>query len=474
VKYDLVLQSDSIVTPKAVRSGWIAISGELIKRIGYSAQIPEAYRTIKAPDKIIIPGVIDAHVHCRTGYSPAADTIHDASVAAVFGGVTSMFLHIGPSKGTRPIPGTVYRAVDTRGVNGKEYFNRIINEGETTSLIDFGIHCMVPPDEAFFSQIPELANLGISSFKMMLGYHPARGWTVDDYMLMKVLELISSSNGIAMFHCENGNAIGFLEERLMASGMYDAAHFLASRPSLLEGETLHRVSILCQLASCPMYVVHLSSAEGLTALREGRSRGCKIAAETCPQYLILSDADTLLQGVRCKMAPPLRTRDDNSSLWEALGDGTLDIVASDHAPWNLETQKLSASDFGSAPFGAPGVETLLTTLYSEGVKSGRISLPRMVEVLCANPARYLSLYPTKGAITEGSHADLVILDPNCRWRLDESALHSKAGYSAYHGRWFDGKVITTIVRGKVLVEDDKLVGQSANGRFLKRFTGPSK
>jgi dihydropyrimidinase len=415
-----------------------------------------------------MPGVIDAHVHCRTSYSPAADTIHDASVSAAFGGVTSFFLHIGPSKGTRPVPGTVYRVVDASGMVAKDYFEKIIREGEDTSLIDFGIHCMLPPDESFTSQVPDMVEMGISSFKLMLGYHPARGWTVDDFLLMKVLDLIGKSGGMAMFHCENGNAIGFLEDRLMASGIYDPAHFLSSRPSILESETINRMATLCELASCPMYVVHLSSAIGLSTLLEARRRGTDITAETCPQYLLLSESDTVGQGVRCKMAPPLRTIADNNALWQALASGDIEIAASDHAPWELHTQKLSAGDFASAPFGAPGVETILPILFSEGVNRGRLSLTRLAEILCANPARKLGIYPQKGAISKGSDADLVIIDPDRRWNLDETGLHSKAGYSAFN-RWpLTGKPVATVVKGKIVVEEGILKNPNPIGRFLKR------
>jgi dihydropyrimidinase len=350
----------------------------------------------------------------------------------------------------------------------EDYFGSIIREGEGSSLIDFGIHCMLPPDLSFISQIPNIVRMGITSFKMMLGYHPLRGWTLDDFLLMKVLDLIGSSGGIAMFHCENGNAVGFLEDRLLAAGTYDPEHFLSSRPSLLESETLNRVSILCQLTNCPMYVVHLSSSEGLSALKEALQRGANITSETCPQYLLLSESDTIAQGARCKMAPPLRRPADNKALWQALSDGTINIAASDHAPWNLQNQKLSATDFASVPFGAPGVETLLPLLFSEGVSRGNLSLVRMVEILCLNPARKLGLYPKKGVIAKGSDADIAIIDPKKHWRVDESLLHSKAGYSAFHGWPMTGAPMTTVVKGKVVVEEGVLLEVPAYGRFLNR------
>jgi allantoinase len=168
------------------------------------------------------------------------------------------------------------------------------------------------------------------------------------------------------------------------------------------------------------------------------------------------------------MAPPLRRPADNKALWQALGDGTINIAASDHAPWNLQNQKLSATDFASVPFGAPGVETLLPLLFSEGVSRGNLSLVRMVEILCLNPARKLGLYPKKGVIAKGSDADIAIIDPKKHWRVDESLLHSKAGYSAFHGWPMTGAPMTTVVKGKVVVEEGVLLDVPAYGRFLNR------
>ncbi|MEW6142739.1 MAG: amidohydrolase family protein [Chloroflexota bacterium] len=453
--YDLLVTSGTLVTGTGSRDGSLAIKDGRIAGVIEPGKPVEASKTIDAAGKLVIPGAIDAHVHVYTPYSPAADTIESASVAAAHGGLTTMFFYIGAVRGARQIPGTIYRAIDASGLRLDEFFPPIIAEGQKTSKIDFGIHCLTPPDRGIIDQIPAAARLGIRTFKFMLGYHPARGWGFDDRLLTIALEKIAGSGGLAMFHCENGNTIGATEDQLYRQGKYDADHFLQSRPSTSEAETVRRVARLCHDTQCPIYIVHLSSKEGLDEVRRARDAGWDITIETCPQYLLLTDEDTRRQRVLLKMAPPLRTKADNEALWDGIRQGYIDICASDHAPWEM-SEKLQAKDFMEAPFGAPGVETILPLMYSEGVAKGRIIANRLVQLMCENPAKRLGVYPEKGSLGIGADADLTIIDPGAKWTVSSTNLHSRAGYTGYEGRSVIGKPVVSLRQGKVLLRDSHL------------------
>lgn len=453
--YDLVVTGGTLVTGDVSRTGTLAVKGGRTATIIEPGKPAEARETIDATGKLVIPGAIDAHVHVYTPYSPAADTIESASVAAAYGGITTMFCYIGAARDARQIPGTIYRTVDASGLRLDEFFPPIIAEGQNTSKIDFGIHCLTPPDYGVIDQIPSAARLGIRTFKFMLGYHPARGWGFDDRLLTIALEKIAGCGGIAMFHCENGNVIGETEDRLYRQGKYDVEHFLESRPGISEAETIRRVARLCHEIRCPMYIVHLSSREGLNEVKHARDAGWDVTVETCPQYLLLTDEDTRRQRALLKMAPPLRTRADNEALWEGIRQGYIDIAASDHAPWEL-SKKLQARDFMEVPFGAPGVETILSLMYSEGVAKGRITINRLVQLMCENPARRFGIYPRKGSFDSGADADISIIDPKAKWTIRSSELHSRAGYTGYEGWSITGKTVVSLSQGKVLLRDSHL------------------
>ncbi len=457
--YDLLVTGGTLATGDGSRTASLAIKDGRIAGVIEPGRHVEARDTIHAAGKLVIPGAIDVHVHVYTPYSPAADTIEAASVAAAYGGLTAMFFFVGAVRGAEQIPGTIYRAVDASGLKLDEFFPPIISEGQKTSKIDFGIHCLTPPDRGVIDQIPAAAKLGIRSFKFMLGYHPARGWGFDDRLLKIALEKIAGSGGLAMFHCENGTAIGETEDRLYRQGKYDADHFLESRPGTSEAETIRRVAGLCRQTRCPMYIVHLSSKEGLDEVKRARDAGWDVTVETCPQYLLLTDDDTRRQKALLKMAPPLRTPADNEALWEGIRKGYIDIAASDHAPWQL-SKKLQAKDFMEAPFGAPGVETILPLMYSEGVSGGRITINRLVKLMCENPAKRFGLYPRKGSLDIGADADITIIDPEARWTIHGADLHSQAGYTGYEGWPVAGRPVISLQKGRVLLRGSRL--QSEN------------
>ncbi len=467
--YDTLVVNGETVTEAGPINADVAIKEGRIAALLARGAKPEAKRVIDAGGKLVFPGIIDAHVHLRTAHSLNADTMESASIAGAFGGVTSFISFVAPvrAKGAGA-ESAIYPELETHGVDAGAFFTAVIEEGNRTSVLDFGLHCTLFPNPDVERHIETLTGMGITSFKLMMAYG-RRGWVSSDEALALAIHTISKKSGLAMVHAENDGLIRYLEDQYKAKGSYDAENFLNSRPNWAEAEAIYRASCLARVFDCPLYVVHLSTKEGLEKIMEARAFGQPVWTETCPQYLLLSHADTIRLRGLVKIAPPLRAPADNEALWQGLRLGQIGIVSTDHAAFNREKQKLAARSFAEVPFGAPGIETLLPLIYSEGVHKGRISLTRMVDALSTQPARQFGLYPKKGAIQLGADADLVIFDPEAEWKIDAEALHSAAGYSPFEGRRVKGKPIVSLLRGEILLKDGKLHRSPGYGRYLPRW-----
>lgn len=466
---DYLLKGGTIVSASEMYEGNLGIKdGKTVAILGKESHM-EASQIVDITGKIVIPGVIDIHTHCKTLYSPMADSLEQVSISGAYGGVTTFFVYIGLSKNIdKKAKGTDYKVIEVEGLKLDEYYEPIIEGGKRSSVLDFGIHCVLAANEGIIRQIPDGGKTGITNWKVVLGYHPSRGLTIDDRLLMMVMENVAKSNGLALFHCENGYLVGYLEDKYVDRGEYDADHFLEARPNLLEAESIYRISVLSKLTGYPFYVVHLSTQEGLKNVVQAKSAGIEVTAETCPQYLLLTDEDTRRQGALVKAAPPLRRAQDVNALWEGIRQGQIETVGSDHAAFDRDTQKLAAPNFLAVPFGMPGIETLLPLMYSEGVVKKRITLGQMVQVLCSNPAKKLGLYPRKGSISMGADADLVVIDPMVEWEIKGKDLHSNAHYTPYEGWKVTGKPVMSFVRGHVLLKNGALQQKPGFGDYLRQ------
>lgn len=463
---DLIVRGGQIVNESGVFVGDIGIKEGKIVLLSDKDIQQDSIDFIDAAGKIIMPGFIDVHVHHRTQVPglTTVDSPAEVSQIAAQGGITTFLFYIGArwspkednsgNKGQSP-------------TNPEDFFGPIIEEEENSLVTDFGIHCMLFANQEIIKQIPEITKMGIKSFKMVLGYHPSRGWVLDDALIMQILETVASSDSLAMFHCENGYVIGYLEDKFIKQGNYTFDTFLKARPNLAEAETVNRVICLADMTGCPIYIVHLSAKEGLDYIINAKMSGRDITAETCPQYLLLNEDDVQAQHELLKMAPPIRTVSDNEALWKGLKTGYIEIVGSDHVSLSRE-QKTKARDFQSVPFGIPGIETIGPLLYGEGVAKGRMTLPEMVKVLSSNPAKKFGFYPLKGVISIGSDADMVIIDPEIEWEITADKLHSKAGFTPYEGRKIKGKPVISILRGKVLLKDGRVHQKPGYGKYLFR------
>ena len=303
--------------------------------------------------------------------------------------------------------------------------------------------------------------LGIRTFKFFTTY-VKQGWTTDDYQLTKAMDILAANGCMAMVHPENGGAIDYLEDKYLTGPDASAAHFNISRPAALEEEATFRALRLAEITNCPLYVVHVTTARSLRHIEHARASGQMVHAETCVQYLNLTQDILNEYGALAKIGPPIRTAEDREALWIGLRDNILQAVSSDHAP----KIKDPSIEFLEQSFGSPQVETVMPLTYDEGINKGRISLERLVQVLSENPARIFGLYPKKGAIAVGSDADIIVFDPKREFTINKENQHTNAGYTLYAGRSVLGWPEMTFQRGKPVLRDGEIVAEPGQGQFL--------
>ncbi len=439
-KYDFLIRGGRVVSGSRIRRADVGIKGEKITSVEAQLLQKEASWMIEASGKYVMPGGIDVHAH-----PVYEDDMGGLSYTAAHGGVTTL-IHFAYAK-----PGM--KLIDTI----KQYQE----EGYRKSYLDFAIHGALFDPPSQIKEIPKAFDLGISSFKMFMTYAKLK-WMTDDYQLTAAMDLISECGGLAMVHAENGLVTDYLEDRSLKRGEDPKKVFLKTRPDDLEAEAIFRALSIAAVTHCPLYIVHVSTAKGVIPIQRAKQEGQLVYAETCPQYLTLTDSTLQRLGPLAKVGPPLRTEKDRLALWEAIRKGIIDVVASDHAP----KAKKKEDPFFEAPYGSPQSETMLTITYDEGVNKGRVKLCKLVQLFSENPAKIFGLYPKKGILQKGSDADLILFDPNQPHTMQHKTQHSGAPYTLYEGRRCRGMVTLTMQRGKILVEDGEMKGRPGEGRFL--------
>jgi len=420
----------------------VLVRGETVDRV--AADLAAADRVIDATGCYVLPGVVDVHTH-----PVYVDDLESLPVTAAHGGVTTV----------------IHYAYAKPGTGLVEAIRRFREEAERVSILDFALHGGLFDPKRQSGEIPAAMAEGVTSFKMFMTYAKL-GWMTDDYQLMRTLDLLGRVGGMGMVHAENGLATDYLEDSFNAAGVDPVEAFVRTRPAGLEAEAVGRAIAMAEVAGCPLYIPHVSAERALDVIAAARRAGRRVYAETCPQYLTLANQDLLEKKALLKIGPPLREETDRDALWRGLADGVLDTVASDHAA----KDKRVDDDFFAAPYGSPQVETMLQLVH-DGVARGRLTLERLVRVLCENPARIFGLYPKKGTLRPGSDADLVIFDPSARACIEHRTQHSRASYTAYEGRSVAGAPVLTMQRGEILVARGEPFASAGRARFLATAAG---
>ncbi len=447
---DVLIRNGSVVTARAVVVTDVAIASGRIERIGPSLE-PNGAEVIDATGLLVLPGTIDVHTHLRLPDEEHPDRFRQDTAAAAEGGTTSVLSFNNPGTG---ISDDGARSL-LRGL--QEFRDRTLGE----SAVDYGLCAVVTGQQD--DPIGELGALiasGVPTFKAFMVYD----FALPADALEGVMRTAARHGGMLQLHCEEPTIIDPLVADALAHGNVACRHHALTRPARAEGAATRTAIEMARRADAALYIVHLSCEEALDAVAEAKARGEPVYAETCPHYLTFTDqlyADPdESEVIKRVISPPLRTRADLDALWAGLRDGVLDIVASDHVPDRVDTEKrVPAPPFPQISNGAPGLETLLSVVYSEGVAKGRIGVERMVEVLAANPARLFGL-PTKGAVGVGNDADIVLWDPEAHRTLRQVDLHHTSDFTPYEGLDVVGAVRQVLLRGRP-------IGEEA-GRFMER------
>ena len=446
MSYDLVVKGGRVVTSRDFFVADVAVSGGRIAAIGKDLS---GEREVPAEGLYVLPGAIDGHVHLTDPtfppYAvPTADSFATASVAAAFGGVTTLIDFAQPAPGESLV----------------EELDRRRSDADGEVAIDYSLHLNLrDPDPSRLHEIPAVFERGVPSFKLYMAYE---GYRLPDTAILRAMRAIAAKDGLAIIHAENDDVVGELRALLAAEGKTGPRWLRAACPPSAEGEAVHRATVFAGLTGARLLVFHVSCGDALHELRAAKARGQTVFGEATSHHLVLDEELVSSNNLRAQslaVRPPIRDDAHRRKLWLGLADGTLDIVSTDHCP--------RRPNGTSHPAGVSGIEARLALVYSFGVREGRIDLCRWVDVCCTMPADVFGL-PGKGQLWPGYDADLVLFDPEREVVLSADALHSPLEFSSYDGVTVRGYPVATISRGEVIVENGSFVGSLGRGRFVER------
>jgi dihydropyrimidinase len=480
-----LFKNGTVVTASDMTQADVLVEGEIITMIGRN--IPEAgHDVVDCTGKYLMPGGIDVHTHLDLpfGGTTSNDDFDIGHKAAAFGGTTCHIDFVIQPKG-----GTLHDGLATWREKAK------------LAQIDYGFHLAVTDlNDAVLDEIPSLIDEGVTSLKLFMAYKNV--FQIDDATLFKTMRVAANSGMIVMVHAENGDVEAALTPALLAEGKTDPKYHAASRPPEIEGEATNRAVVMSGLTGCPLYVVHMTCEPAIEALRRGRALGYPVMGETCTQYFFMTVDEHLaapgFEGAKYVCSPPIRTLHDQKVLWQAVRDGTLQVVSTDHCdfwydgskgPWQewLEAGKgtwaefesqnpsyrrpgkeLGKGNFARIPNGLPGIEDRMLVMWHEGVNTGRLSPSRFVELNCTNPAKIFGMYPKKGTISVGADADILVWDPEKSHMISAATHHMRVDYNLYEGWTIKGVPVKVYQRGHKLVDGDQWFGHNGGGQFVAR------
>jgi len=455
-----LITNGHVITATDDYKGDMLIEGGQIAALGAPGAFASAQcdAVVDAQGKYVFPGAIDVHTHMELPLpaTVASDDFETGTIAAACGGTTTILDFANQQRGH-----TLDEALQSwhRKASGK-------------AVIDYGFHMTITdlaaaPEEA----MDEMIGAGVTTFKLLMAYPGT--FMVDDETIYRVLRRSARLGGLVMVHAENGIAIDFIVREAVAAGHTAPLYHAMTRPAMLEGEAAQRAIMLATLTEAPLYVVHVSCASSLQAVAAARVKGLPVWGETCPQYLYLDDSCYTkpgFEGARFVCTPPMRSDADREALWIGLQRRELQVVSTDHAPFNFKGQKeMGLHDFTKIPNGLPGVEHRVMLMY-DAVRTGKLDMHHFVDLVSTMPAKLFGLFPRKGTIAPGSDADLVIFDPERSMTISAANQHQRVDYTPYEGMPVQGVPDTVLLRGRVIVKEGQYVGGQGGGQFLARKT----
>jgi dihydropyrimidinase len=459
---DCVIRGGRVATAVDEFDADIGIKDGIIATIGRN--LPAGAAEIDARSRLALPGGIDAHAHIEQVSSAGivnSDTFESATVSAAHGGTTT----------------AICFAAQHRGMNLQTVVADYMALARKGAVVDYTFHLIIadPTEATLKEHVPALVAQGHSTLKVFMTYDLLN---VGDEKLLDILLAARQNKALVCVHAENHGMVSWMGKRLVEKGYTSPRFHTISHPRGCEAEAFNRLIAFAELIDQPIMIFHVSTAEGVTAIRAARGRGLKVFAETCPQYLFMTgkDADKPgLEGAKWMCSPPPRTEADQEAIWQGLALGDLQVISSDHAPYAMDaTGKLSAGPnptFKQIANGMPGIEARLPVLFDAMVSKGRLGLQKFVEVTATAPAKIYNLHPRKGSIAIGADADIVLWDPKRQVTLTDAMMHDGARYTPYAGRTITGWPTTVLRRGEVIVSDGKLTAKPGSGAWLPRAGG---
>jgi dihydroorotase len=436
---DLLIRGGKVVSPDSVIDACIAIKDGVIVAVGNEAAMPQARETLDATGMHVLPGAIDVHVHFRDPGYPHKEDFGSGTAAAAVGGVTTNF----------DMPNTIPPTGTAETLAAK---HRMAAE---KAHVDFGLYGLLGEDT--IEHVPALVAGGVIGFKLYMGNTFGKIPSPSTGAMLEAFEVVAPTGKRISLHAETNSIMERRETRLRNAGRTDALAHIASRPAVVAVEAVSRAAILAEWTGARIHILHISSAEELRPLREAKARGVDITGETCPHYLMLSADDYAKFSGVIRVNPPVREARNQEPLWQALQDGTIDLIATDHAPHSPEEK--TRNDIWTVDCGFPGVETQMPLMLSEA-NAGRFGICDYVRWSAASPAKIFGLYPRKGVIQPGSDSDIAVVDFGRDWTIDDAKLQSRSKITPWNGKRVKGLPVHTLVRGRFVMKDRALVGET--------------
>lgn len=453
-----LFKNGTIATASDVYKADLLVEDGKITNIAEKIKAPKDAQVIDVRGKYVCPAGVEIHTHID-GILHGMRTVDDwfyASLGAAHGGTATVV--------DFPMQGQTQTL--------RETIEEFKGRAEGKSIVDFAFTPIISQyTEKTYNEIPELIAEGMTTFKAFMYY----AWQISDYNLAHLLDVVGNHGGLISIHCENAGTIDYLGDRSIKNGKADTKWHGPNRPVSTEVEATERVAYIAEELGVPVLVVHMSAAPAVEAVARARARGVKIYGEAMPHFLLLDDSlykKPGTEGMKWVITPPLRPKGHQEKLWDNVRAGNLCTVGSDHCAFpykdKIRLYETRGKTFQMIPHGAPGIETRLPLVFSEGVSKGRISLQKFVEITSTNPAKLTGLYPRKGSLGIGSDADIVVIDPKKKVTLTQSLMHGKTDYTPFEGWKLVGYPVLTMSRGTVLVQDGELKVKPGVGQFLKR------
>ncbi|MBU2091409.1 MAG: dihydropyrimidinase [Alphaproteobacteria bacterium] len=457
--FDLVIRGGTVVTASDTSVCDVGVKEGVIVALG--RDLAKGTREIDATGKLVLPGGIDSHVHVdqlSSSGAYTADTFLSGTRSAMCGGTT----------------GIIPFAAQYKGQSLRKTVEDYHAKAEGQAMTDYAFHLIIsdPTESVIGQELPALIKDGYTSFKIYLTYDALK---LNDRQFLEVLAAARREGAMVMVHAENHDMIAWLSEKLLEFGHTDPKFHRVAHANIAEGEATNRAIALSELVDQPILMVHVSAKEAIDRIREAKARGVKVFAETCPQYLFLTEDDLDkdgFEGAKCMCSPPPRDKANQEFVWQGLADGTFDVFSSDHAPYRFDSptgKRVGGADtsFKKVANGVPGLEIRMPMLFSAGVLTGRIDINKFVALCCTNPAKMYGLYPRKGTIAVGADADIAIWDAEKKVTISIDMLHDDMDYTPYEGHEVTGWPIISMVRGEVVWSDGEVLAKPGQGRFLR-------